>query len=109
MLPRRRNPGRPRAAREFVAATGLFHPLFGIDIIVARSALGIGPKVVNLGIIPFGLLYLAALALIRPAPTPSGHPVRILMIVLLDAARFPALPSRAGGGNMHAAGPSPPE
>jgi C4-dicarboxylate transporter DctM subunit len=52
-------------------AIGLFHPPFGINIFVAQSVLGIDLKVIYRGIIPFALLYLAALALMTYVPAIS--------------------------------------
>ena len=52
-------------------AIGLFHPPFGINIFVAQSVLGIDLKVIYRGIIPFVVLYLAALALITYVPAIS--------------------------------------
>jgi C4-dicarboxylate transporter DctM subunit len=52
-------------------AIGLFHPPFGINIFVAQSVLGIDLKIIYRGIIPFVLIYLAALALITYVPAIS--------------------------------------
>lgn len=49
-------------------AIGFFHPPFGINIFVARSVLGIEPKQIYRGIVPFVMLYLVALVLIIYVP-----------------------------------------
>lgn len=52
-------------------AIGLFHPPFGINIFIAQSVLKLELGVIYRGIIPFLLLYLAALGLITYVPVIS--------------------------------------
>ena len=60
-------------------AIGLFHPPFGINIFVAQSVLGLKLPVIYRGILPFIVLYLAALVLITYVPEISLAGVRLFL------------------------------
>jgi C4-dicarboxylate transporter DctM subunit len=60
-------------------AIGLFHPPFGINIFVAQSVLGLKLDVIYRGIVPFLLIYLAALVLITYLPSISLVGMRWLL------------------------------
>ena len=60
-------------------AIGLFHPPFGINIFVAQSALKLNLETIYRGIIPFIVLYLAALVLITYVPAISLAGVRLFL------------------------------
>jgi len=60
-------------------AIGLFHPPFGINIFVAQSVLGLDLKTIYRGVIPFLLLYLAALLLITYLPGISLGGMHLLL------------------------------
>jgi C4-dicarboxylate transporter DctM subunit len=60
-------------------AIGLFHPPFGINIFVAQSALKLNLETIYRGIIPFIVLYLAALVLITYVPAISLVGVRLFL------------------------------
>jgi C4-dicarboxylate transporter DctM subunit len=60
-------------------AIGLFHPPFGINIFVAQSALGLKLETIYRGIIPFIVLYLAALVLITYVPAISLVGVKLFL------------------------------
>ena len=61
-------------------AIGLFHPPFGINIFVAQSALGLRLEVIYRGIVPFIVIYLAALVLITYVPQISLAGVRWFLL-----------------------------
>jgi C4-dicarboxylate transporter, DctM subunit len=61
-------------------AIGLFHPPFGINIFVAQSALGLKLEVIYRGIVPFIVIYLAALLLITYVPQISLAGVRWFLL-----------------------------
>lgn len=58
-------------------AIGLFSPPFGINIFVAQSVLNLKLSVIYRGIVPFLLIYLAALVLITYVPVISLAGVRL--------------------------------
>jgi C4-dicarboxylate transporter, DctM subunit len=60
-------------------AIGLFHPPFGINIFVAQSALGLPLGTIYRGILPFLVLYLAALVLITYVPQISLWSMRLFL------------------------------
>jgi len=60
-------------------AIGLFHPPFGMNIFVAQSVLGLELGVIYRGILPFLVIYLAALVLITYVPWISLVGVRLLL------------------------------
>ena len=60
-------------------AIGLFHPPFGINIFVAQAVLGLQLPVIYRGIVPFLVLYLAALVLITYVPEISLAGVRLFL------------------------------
>lgn len=60
-------------------AIGLFHPPFGMNIFVAQSVLGLQLGVIYRGIIPFLLIYLAALIMITYLPEISLVGMRLLL------------------------------
>jgi C4-dicarboxylate transporter DctM subunit len=60
-------------------AIGLFTPPFGINIFVAQSVLGLRLAIIYRGIVPFLVLYLAALVLITYVPAISLAGVRLLL------------------------------
>jgi C4-dicarboxylate transporter DctM subunit len=60
-------------------AIGLFTPPFGINLFVAQSVLGLRLATIYRGILPFLVLYLAALALITYVPAISLAGVRLLL------------------------------
>jgi C4-dicarboxylate transporter DctM subunit len=60
-------------------AIGLFHPPFGINIFVAQSVLKLELGVIYRGIIPFLLIYLAALVMITYIPEISLVGMRLLL------------------------------
>jgi C4-dicarboxylate transporter DctM subunit len=61
-------------------AIGLFHPPFGINIFVAQSVLGLKLEVIYRGILPFIVIYLAALVLITYVPQISLAGVRWFLL-----------------------------
>jgi C4-dicarboxylate transporter DctM subunit len=61
-------------------AIGLFHPPFGINIFVAQSVLGLRLEVIYRGIVPFIVIYLAALVLITYVPQISLAGVRWFLL-----------------------------
>jgi C4-dicarboxylate transporter DctM subunit len=61
-------------------AIGLFHPPFGINIFVAQSVLGLKLEVIYRGILPFIVIYLAALLLITYVPQLSLAGVRWFLL-----------------------------
>jgi C4-dicarboxylate transporter DctM subunit len=60
-------------------AIGLFHPPFGINIFVAQSVLGLELGTIYRGIIPFVIIYLAALVLITYIPVISLGGMHLLL------------------------------
>ena len=60
-------------------AIGLFHPPFGINIFVAQSVLGLELGTIYRGIIPFVVIYLAALVMITYIPEVSLAGMRLLL------------------------------
>ncbi len=60
-------------------AIGLFHPPFGMNIFVAQSVLGLELGVIYRGILPFLVIYLAALVMITYVPWISLVGVRLLL------------------------------
>jgi len=60
-------------------AIGLFHPPFGINIFVPQSVLGLKLPAIYRGILPFLVLYLAALVLITYVPEISLAGVRLFL------------------------------
>jgi len=60
-------------------AIGLFHPPFGINIFVAQSALGLKLEDIYRGILPFLVIYLAALIMITYIPEISLWGMRLLL------------------------------
>ena len=61
-------------------AIGLFHPPFGLNIFVAQSALGLKLETIYRGIVPFIVIYLAALLLITYVPQISLAGVRWFLL-----------------------------
>lgn len=59
-------------------AIGLSHPPFAMNIFVAQSVLGLEPKAIYRGIIPFLVIYLIALGLVTYAPAISLGGMRLL-------------------------------